>query len=97
MDNGDITADLHGKSCVVTYDGLPYPGIIQDTGENEIEVMVMHRVGDNRFFWPSLMDNTLWYRREDVITLISRPTPVTKHHHQIDKLIWKTITEKTDL
>lgn len=52
----DITSDLHGKYCIVKYDDQPYPGIIQDSSDSEVEVKVMHQIGDNRFFWPGLED-----------------------------------------
>ena len=53
--NTEFNDSLNGKHCVVTYDGRPFPGIIQDVdgNEHEVEVNVMHSVGDNRFFWPS--------------------------------------------
>lgn len=43
---------FQGKSGrnVVKFDGLPYPGIIQNVDANDIEVKVMHRIGTNRYF-----------------------------------------------
>ncbi|KAJ4934677.1 hypothetical protein JOQ06_007462 [Pogonophryne albipinna] len=46
----DITKDLLGKWCVITYDDNPYPGIIADMAEGGLEVKVMHYIGRNRFF-----------------------------------------------
>lgn len=51
--------------CVVKYDGLPYPGIIQNVDVNDIEVKVMHRIGTKIFFWP-LLEDVLWYSHGDV-------------------------------
>ncbi|KAJ4940725.1 hypothetical protein JOQ06_027020 [Pogonophryne albipinna] len=48
----DITKDLLGKWCVITYDDNPYPGIIADIAEGGLEVKVMHYIGRNRFFCP---------------------------------------------
>ncbi|KAF3859824.1 hypothetical protein F7725_000079 [Dissostichus mawsoni] len=45
----DITKDLLGKLCVITYDDNPYPGIIEDIAEGALEVKVMHYIGRNRF------------------------------------------------
>ena len=46
----EFDESLKGKYSVVTYDGLPYPGIINYVENGEIEVMVMYRVGDNNTF-----------------------------------------------
>lgn len=45
-----------GQFCVVTYDGKPYPGIVQEVDDSEISVNVMHSVGLNKFFWPRAQD-----------------------------------------
>lgn len=50
---------------MVKYDGLPYPGIIQNVDVNDIEVKVLHRIGTKRFFWP-LLEDVLWYFHGDV-------------------------------
>lgn len=57
----NLTDDLIGKWCVVNYDGLPYPGIVHDVDEGELEVKVMHKVGNNRYFWPD-RDDIVWIR-----------------------------------
>lgn len=54
-----------GQWCMVKYDGLPYPGIIQYVDVNDIEVKVLHRIGTKRFFWP-LLEDVLWYSHGDV-------------------------------
>ena len=61
---------LKGQNCVVMSDEQTYPGIIHDVDYGEIEVMATHRVGENRFFWP-YRDDTLWYKTENFVTLIS--------------------------
>lgn len=92
----DFDETLKGQYCVVTYDGQPYPGIIHDVDDEEIEVMVMHKVGENRYFWP-LRDDSLWYQKENFVCLIPPPCPVTKRHHQIDKCVWEAIKKKLSL
>nr|XP_022290390.1 uncharacterized protein LOC111102027 [Crassostrea virginica] len=44
--------DWIGKWCVVLYDDMPFPGIVQDVDDEDFEVKVMHRIGQNRYFWP---------------------------------------------
>ncbi|XP_045199124.2 uncharacterized protein LOC123553489 [Mercenaria mercenaria] len=85
----DIDRKHIGQYCVVSYDGQPYPGIIQDVDSTDIEVNVMHSVGENRFFWPR-SDDVLWYDCENFITLISPPRKVTRHF-EIQKDMWKKI------
>lgn len=84
-------------NCVVEYDGHPYPGIILDVDDSEVEVTVMARIGVNRFFWP-LIEDRLWYSKEKVVTLLkTAPQPVTKRHHQIDSNTWMAIAEELNL
>jgi hypothetical protein len=85
-----IDESLKDQFCVVTYDGSPFPGIIVDVDDSEVEVNVMHRIGDNRFFWP-MRDDVLWYSMDNVITLIPPVSAVTKRHHEISKPVWLAI------
>ncbi|XP_060568684.1 uncharacterized protein LOC132727272 [Ruditapes philippinarum] len=62
-----VEENLIGRYVVVQYDGLPFPGVILDVDEDEIEVKAMHRVGNNRYFWP-MIDDVLWYNKEQVLT-----------------------------
>ena len=78
------------KFCVVTYDNKPYPGIVQDIDDAEVEVNVMHSVGPNRFFWPLIQD-VLWYHQENFVTLIPEPVKVGSRHLQIEPSIWEEI------
>lgn len=64
-----------GQWCVVKYDGLPYPGIIQYVDVNDIEVKVLHRIGTKRFFWP-LLEDVLWYSHG----YIRQPSAVGSRH-----------------
>jgi len=73
-----LNDDIKGKLCIVRYDGGLYPGVILDIDEdNTLEVKCMHKVGPNRFFWPAVED-VLWYKVDDIVSLISEPTSVTK-------------------
>jgi hypothetical protein len=82
--------------CVVLYDEKPYPGIIVDTDDNEVEVQVMYSIGKNRFFWP-LIDDVLWYKKEQLVTLIDPPEKVTNRHFQINKEVWKKMEDILDI
>ncbi|WAR09094.1 hypothetical protein MAR_019052 [Mya arenaria] len=77
-----VTVDQHliGQYIVVEYDGLPYPGEVLDVDEEDLEVKVMHKIGKNRFFWP-LLDDTLWYHKDKVVTILDgAPVRVTGRH-----------------
>ena len=93
----EVNEELHGKWCKISYDGRAFPGIIQDTADNETEVKVSHQIGDNRLFWPALMDDILWYSLDNAVTLILPPTPAIKRRHQVDKVMWKAVSEKLNL
>lgn len=74
------------------YDRLPYPGIIVDVDENEAEVNVMHRIGVNKFFWPSLIEDRLWYSRDKIVTLLEKPpVPVTARNFKLPQHLWEAI------
>ncbi|XP_053375375.1 uncharacterized protein LOC128547264 [Mercenaria mercenaria] len=45
----DIDNSHIGQYCVVSYDGRPYPGIIQDVDTTDFELNVVHFVGENLF------------------------------------------------
>ena len=61
--------DLQGKWCVVTYDGTPYSGIIEDADEESMLVSIMHRIGENRYFYATRKD-AIWYAYDKIVTLI---------------------------
>ncbi|XP_033725080.1 uncharacterized protein LOC117343313 [Pecten maximus] len=92
----DVNESLVSRYCVVKYDGNAFPGIVLAVDDDELEVKVMHRVGRNRFFWPSLED-TLWYAKKDIITLlVDPPKPVTSRHVQVDPTIWIEIEKEEE-
>ncbi|KAJ4928899.1 hypothetical protein JOQ06_004521 [Pogonophryne albipinna] len=92
----DITKDLLGKWCVITYDDNPYPGIMADIAEGGLEVKVMHYIGRNRFFWPRLEDK-IWYTVDKVVTLIPPPENVTQRHVQISPRVFTAVCKKLNL
>lgn len=52
LTHGNADVDIIGKWCVVVYNNMPYPGSIQDTDQDSVELKAMNKVGINRFFWP---------------------------------------------
>lgn len=42
-----IESKLVGQMCVVLYDDIPYPGVVQNVNDNDVEVKVMHKIGMN--------------------------------------------------
>ncbi|XP_062572779.1 uncharacterized protein LOC134234748 [Saccostrea cucullata] len=93
----EVDESLVSNYCVVKYDGKAYPGLILSVDEEEeIEVKTMHRVGRNRFFWP-MMDDVLWYQKENIITILDNPPrPVTKRHVEIEPEIWELVEKEED-
>lgn len=91
----EVDESLVSKYCVVKYDGKGYPGhILSIDEEEEFEVKTMHRVGQNRFFWP-MMDDVLWYPKKRVLTVLSNPPrPVTKRHVEIKPEVWELIKKE---
>lgn len=83
--------DLLNEYVVVVYDGKPYPGVVVDVDAEELKVKCMHRIGQNRFFWPP-RDDVCWYKYDDILTKIPSPSPVTGRHHQVSPEIWEKIT-----
>lgn len=88
---------LISQHCVVKYDGRAYPGVVLAVDQDdEIEVKTMHRVERNRFFWP-MSDDSLWYPKENIITLLKNPPrSVTKRHVEIEPAIWMLIEQEED-
>ena len=79
----DDTDNLCHKVVIVRYDGQAYLGQVTDVDnkQGDLQVTCMHKVGHNRFFWPSL-PNTCWYDYEDMIANITEPVKVTGRHHR---------------
>ncbi|KAL7381234.1 hypothetical protein ABVT39_002539 [Epinephelus coioides] len=84
--------EVLGQWCVLTYDKDLYPGIILAVDETHVQVKCMHRVGPNRYFWPSRED-VLWYLFDDVLELIPPPKPVTSRHMEIQREVWARLSE----
>ncbi|CAL8255045.1 unnamed protein product [Gadus morhua 'NCC'] len=80
--------EVVGKWCALVYDHTIYPGIIQEVNETHCQVKCMHKVGENRFFWP-LREDLHWYPLEDVLTLIPPPENVTARHMAIAREMTK--------
>ncbi|MCS5589861.1 MAG: hypothetical protein NZ824_07835 [Candidatus Thioglobus sp.] len=89
-------SDLLGQYVAVVYDETPYPGLVIDTGDTDVYVRCMHKVGkDTRngsFFWPQALVDECWYSLDNVLTVI--PEPVKNgRHYAIDENIWGKIIE----
>ena len=80
----------------MTYDGEPYPGIIQEVEDDQLEVNVLHNIGRNRFFWPLIQD-VLWYNVNKFVTLIPQPSKIVSRHLQIEPSMWKKIETLLDI
>lgn len=82
-----------GQWCVVKYDGLSYPGIIQNVDVNDIEVKVMHRIGTKRFFGPC------WKMSCGILTAmyIRQPSAVGSRHFQLSQAEWEFVIRSLNL
>ncbi|KAH9514236.1 hypothetical protein Btru_028451 [Bulinus truncatus] len=58
----------------VRYDGDYFPGIVEEVGENEYKVNVLHTCRGG-WCWPNLKDS-VWYSQEDIMKQIKDPLPV---------------------
>lgn len=79
--------------CVVKYDGLPYPGIIQNVDVNDIEVKVMHRIETKIFFGPC------WKMSCGILTAIyiEQPSAVGSRHTQLSQAEWEFVVRSLNL
>lgn len=89
------TPEVVGKWCVLLYEGYIYPEIIQEVNETHCQVKCMHRVGENRFFWP-LREDRHWYPFEDMLTIIPPPQNVTSRYMAIAKDQWSAMKNKVE-
>lgn len=82
-----------GQWCVVKYDGLPYPGIIQYVDVNDIEVKVLHRIGTKRFFGPC------WKMSCGILTAmyIRQPSAVGSRHFYLSQAEWEFVVRSLNL
>ena len=81
-----------GKYVVIKYDNKPYPGIVENSGQSDIFVQCMHRVGkkdNNCFFWPKTIKDRCWYEYDDVLAVIpeSEKKDGSYSHYQIQEQI----------
>jgi hypothetical protein len=75
----EIEPDLMKKFVIVQYDSKFYPGLVTDIDENDVQIKCMHKIGDNRFFWPH-RDDVCWYAASEVKAVIPEPQKVTSRH-----------------
>ena len=52
----ELTEDNTNKCVVVNYEGHVYPGVVLTYDAGDVEGRCMHRLGNNRFFWPHDQD-----------------------------------------
>lgn len=95
-DDFEYSVDLVGKWLVVDYDDLPYPGIVQDIDHESVVVKVMHRIGNNRFFWPAKED-VCPNEFSQVVTEFGGMESVTSHNMQMPVNVWDYVCTKLDL
>ena len=87
---------LIGKYCIVKYDKIAFPSVIEDADEESVRVNCMHRVGPNRFFWPSRKDDDIWYEYTSIVTLIPPPKHVTDRHFEVEPAVWAEVAKVMD-
>ncbi|WAR31464.1 hypothetical protein MAR_034006 [Mya arenaria] len=79
------------RYVIVNFNSKPYPGLVQEVHNEEVEVLCMHQVGRkkslNCFFWPK-KKNLSWYDFNKIMTVIPEPTPIENSKHVLidDKL-----------
>lgn len=61
---------------IVDYEGVYYPGKLEDRSSDEVYVSVMEKTGVN-WRWPSKPDK-LWYKKEDIVKSIPEPHLINK-------------------
>ena len=72
------------RYVIVVYDDEPYPGIVVDLREHEVEVKTMERSGQN-WKWPA-KDDILPYRHSDVLGAIAPPQQLSSRGTGIYKV-----------
>lgn len=61
---------------IVDYEGVFYPGKLEDISSDEVYVSVMEKTGVN-WRWLSKPDK-LWYKKEDIVKSIPEPHLINK-------------------
>jgi len=91
-----VSESMVGKHCLVKYDGRLYPGKILkvDVNDNDCLVQCMHKIGVNRYFWPTF-DDTTWYDCSDIIAIVPEPTPIGRfsRHFMMTPEAWAFIMQ----
>jgi len=91
-----VSESMVGKHCLVKYDGRLYPGKILkvDVNDNDCLVQCMHKIGVNRYFWPTF-DDTTWYDCSDIIAIVPEPTPIGRfsRHFMMTPEVWAFIMQ----
>ena len=90
--------ELRDASCkslideyvVVKYDGVAYPGIVTDEDHDDVEVKCLHKVGENRFYWP-MHDDICWHQRDSILGVIPPLEKVTGRHVRVAPALWEKI------
>ncbi|WAR20726.1 hypothetical protein MAR_014700 [Mya arenaria] len=92
----EFSVEAVKKWVVGEYDGLPYPGIVQNVDHESVEVKVMHSIGKNRYCWPA-RDDIFKYDFHDVVTEFEGMESVTGRHMQLPFNVWDKVCKKLDL
>ena len=68
------------RYVIVNFNSKPYPGLVQEVHNEEVEVLCMHQVGrkksSNCFFWPKKSKDLSWYDYDKIMTVIPEPAPI---------------------
>ncbi|KAL5010757.1 hypothetical protein ScPMuIL_013062 [Solemya velum] len=95
------TKDCFGKYVVVVYNGVPYPGYVEDTTECDVYVSCMHQVGrdpgKNCFFWPKAIKDKCWYEHHNILAIIPEPQKIDSsyRHYEVAPALWRIIVQLT--
>lgn len=76
---------------VVNYDNEAYPSVIRDAEGHSVKVKCMHRLGINKFHWPSLWDDICWYHDRQVLWLWQA---LNKRSVRIEASAWKYVEQQ---
>lgn len=81
--------------CVVLYDDIPYPGVVQNVDDNDVEVQVMHTIGNNRYF-QSMIPDKLCYNHSQRICEKSEPPKAGSRQYQLLRCDWDKVLKLID-
>ena len=86
-----------GQWCIVQYDDQPYPGIILEVEEHNVNIKCMHRTSRyalNKFYWPAPVVDVQWCGEDQIMCLMPEPVAVNKRSIQLDEKIWAYLKEE---